>query len=131
MSKYVYPAIFTPEEAGISVEFPDVTGCFSSGETLAEAMDMATDALCLMLYHLETEGKRSPSVSKVKDVPIEGDQFVSLISCDTITYRKRFDNRAVKKTLTIPAWLNDMAERDGVNFSATLQGALKNQLHIE
>ena len=91
---------------------------------------MASDVLCLTLYNLE-EGKASiPAASEIPAIKTGKDQFVSLVACDTLEYRKYYDNRAVKKTLTIPAWLNTMSERAGVNFSAVLQAALKRELHI-
>lgn len=130
MAKYLYPAVFTKEDAGYSVSFPDVGNCFTSGETLEEAMEMANDALCLMLYDKEESNEAIPAASAVNDVPHDENSFVSLVGCDTIAYRKFFDNKAVKKTLSIPSWLNDMAERAGINFSGTLQEALKAKLNI-
>lgn len=130
MAKYLYPAVFTKEETGYSVSFPDVPGCFTSGETLEEAVEMAKDALCLMIYELEEEGATIPVASPVNDVPHDENSFVSLVGCDTLAYRRFFDNKAVKKTLTIPSWLNDMAERANVNFSGVLQEALKAKLNI-
>ena len=130
MAKYLYPAVFTPEDAGYSVVFPDLKNCFTSGATLEEAMDMANDVLCLTLYDLEQEGSAIPAASAVNAVPHAGSEFVSLVGCDTIAYRKFFDNKAVKKTLSIPSWLNDMAERADINFSGTLQEALKAKLNI-
>lgn len=132
MAKYVYPAIFTQEDAGISVLFPDLPSCYTSGEDLADALEMAEDVLCLTLYNLEESNARIPSPSNVETVHanLQKNEFVSLICCDTIEYRRFYDNRAVKKTLSIPSWLNDMAERAGINFSGTLQEALKQQLHI-
>lgn len=130
MAKYLYPAVFTPEDAGYSVVFPDLKNCFTSGATLEEAMDMANDVLCLTLYDLEQESAAIPTASAVNDVPHGENEFVSLVSCDTIAYRKFFDNKAVKKTLSIPSWLNDMAERADINFSGTLQEALKAKLNI-
>lgn len=131
MPKYVYPAVFTPEDDGYySIHFPDFESCYTSAETLEDGMAMANDVLCLTLYDLEENGGTIPVPSKIKDVKTVGDEFTSLISCDTIEYRKYFDNKAVKKTLTIPAWLNTMAERQGVNFSVILQNALKRELNI-
>lgn len=130
MAKYVYPAIFTPEEGGYSIRFPDFESCYTSAVTLAEGMEMANDVLCLTLYGLEEDDGEIPQASSVKEIQVTGDEFVSLVACDTIEYRKFYDNRAVKKTLTIPAWLNTMAERQGVNFSMTLQAALKQELNI-
>lgn len=130
MAKYLYPAVFTKEDAGYSVNFPDLKNCFTSGATLEEAMDMANDVLCLTLYDLEQDGAAIPASSAVNAVPHGENEFVSLVGCDTIAYRKFFDNKAVKKTLSIPSWLNDMAERADINFSGTLQEALKAKLNI-
>ena len=130
MAKYLYPAVFTKEDSGYSVNFPDLKNCFTSGETLEEAMEMANDVLCLTLYDLEQDNAAIPSASAVNAVPHEENEFVSLVGCDTIAYRKFFDNKAVKKTLSIPSWLNDMAERADINFSGTLQEALKAKLNI-
>ena len=130
MAKYFYPAVFTKEDAGYSVNFPDLKNCFTSGETLEEAMEMANDVLCLTLYSLEQDSAEIPAASPVNDVPHDENEFVSLVGCDTIAYRRFFDNKAVKKTLSIPSWLNDMAERSGINFSGTLQEALKAKLNI-
>ena len=75
-------------------------------------------------------GKPIPAASDLRAMKTEGKAFASLVRCDTIEYRRFYDNKAVKKTLTIPAWLNTMAERKGVNFSAALQSALKRELNI-
>lgn len=130
MAQYVYPAIFTEEDCGYSINFPDIENCFTSAETLVEGIKMATDVLCLMLYEMEQSGDPIPEPSSIREIPVAENAFVNLISCDTVEYRKFFDNRAVKKTLSIPSWLNDMAERNGINFSGTLQDALKKQLGI-
>lgn len=131
MSKYIYPAVFTPESGGYTVLFPDFDACFTDGNTLEEAARMAEDVLCLTLYDLEERGEEVPTPSPAKSVSVSGDAFVSLIRCDTVEYRRYFDNKAVKKTLTIPNWLNTLAERQNVNFSATLQKALIAELHLE
>lgn len=131
MAKYVYPAIFTPEESGgYSIRIPDIPGCYTSGKDLADGLYMASDALCLMMYDIEERGAEIPAASSIADLKTESGEFSTLVACDTIEYRKFFDNRAVKKTLSIPAWLNTLAERENVNFSAVLQQALKEHLHI-
>ena len=130
MAKYIYPAVFTPEDGGYVVNFPDFESCYTEGDTLEEAMEMADDVLCLTLYDMEETGKEIPAPSSVKEIKTDGDAFVSLVHCDTVEYRKFFDNKAVKKTLTIPNWLNTIAERQGVNFSLTLQNALKKELNL-
>ena len=134
MARYVYPAIFTQEEeGGYSIRFPDLENCFTDADGLIEGMQMANDVLCLTLYDMEQNQKKIPAASEMADIQkiAKEDEFVTLIVCDTIEYRKFFDNKAVKKTLSIPSWLNDMAERAGINFSGTLQEALKHQLNIQ
>lgn len=133
MAKYIYPAIFEPEESGISVYFPDIQGCYTSGETLEEAMNMAEDALCLMLYDMEEDHREIPTPSTLEQVKtgIKDNSFVSLVKCDTLFYRKYYKEKSVRKTLTIPAWLNDLALKQQINFSQVLQSALKHELGVE
>jgi predicted RNase H-like HicB family nuclease len=130
MAKYVYPAIFTSENVGYSVRFPDVPGCYTEGDTIAEAIEMAKDALNLTLYGAEEDGDVINPPSDIRSIKVNDNEFVSLIACDTIEYRRYFDNKAVKKTLTIPNWLNVMSEKANVNFSAVLQEALIEKLNI-
>ena len=130
---YIYPAVFELEEdGGYSVYFPDIPGCYTDGNSLEEAMDMAEDALCLMLYHMEEEHQEIPKASDIQKVKMKvGDRtFVSLIKCDTLNYRKFYNNKAVRKSLTVPGWLNDLAEAENINFSSVLQNALANQLGV-
>ena len=130
--KYAYPAIFKQDSNGLySVEFPDIEDCYTSGESLPDAIKMAEDALCLVLYDKEEEGEEIPAPSNLKDISTDADALVSLVCCDTLEYRKLYSNKAVKKTLTIPAWLNTMAERADLNFSNVLQEALKLRLDIQ
>ena len=131
MAKYAYPAIFTKEESGYSVHFPDIDGCFTCGDTLPEAMEMAEDALCLMLYDHEEDGDAIPDASDIKAIQAGTDEVVSLVFCDTVEYRKLYDDKAVKKILTIPTGQNTLSERAGVNFSLVLQEALKAKLDIQ
>lgn len=131
MAKYVYPAIFTPEEGGkFSIDFPDLEGCFTCGDNLADGIEMANDALALMLTHYEDNKRSIPEASAINDLTMKGDEFATYISCDTNVYRRLMNNMAVKKTLTIPSWLNDSAVAAGLNFSQVLQDALKKQLNI-
>lgn len=131
MAKYVYPAIFIPEEKGMySVSFPDIEGCVTCGNDLSHAMEMAEDALSLMLYDMEEEGRAIPAATQLCDIETENPAFATYISADTFEYRKKFNNRAVKKTLSIPSWLNDSAIAAGLNFSQVLQDALKAHLQL-
>ena len=124
-TKYAYPAIFTPEEdGGFSVVFPDLEGCFTCGDDMADALFMAEDALALVLYGYESDGREIPAPSKMEDFKLNDGEFVNSVACDTMEYRKRFNNKAVKKTLTIPEWLNETAMAMNINFSQVLQDAL-------
>ncbi len=130
MAKYAFPAVFHQEGELYSVSFPDVSGCFTSGNSLPDAMGMAEDALCLMLCDFEESGKTIPSPSDIKRLQSETDDLVSLVFCDTVEYKKLYSNQAVKKTLSIPAWLNTLSKREGLNFSQVLQEGLKARLQI-
>lgn len=132
MAKYIYPAVFTQGENGFYyVRFPDISGCITTGKDLQDALDMAKDVLCLMLYELEQNGAEIPAASAVNGIPCGSDGFASLIDCDTDWYRRFYESKPVKKTLTIPAWLNEMAERNALDLSQILQDALKAKLHID
>lgn len=131
MAKYVYPAIFEKDEQDLySITFPDLPNCISGGENIQDAMENAADALCLVLYHMEQKNETIPTASSPIDIKTAPGAFVTLIGCDTLEYEKFYKNKAVKKTLTIPEWLNDMALRENVNFSNVLQNALMEQLNI-
>ncbi|HBQ28231.1 MAG TPA: HicB family protein [Desulfotomaculum sp.] len=132
--KLVYPACFYPcEEGGYTVTFPDLPGCVTEGDTLSEAVDMAINAASGWLLEYVEDNKQLPNSSNIKDVvPNEYENgFVSLISVDLDEYSKKYANKAVKKTLTIPAWLNTIAEEKNVNFSQILQDALTRHLGIK
>lgn len=124
--KYVYPAVFESDEDKISVTVPDIDGCITFGDNMADAMAMVKDALEMMLVHYEDNDLSIPPASDIRTM--NSDNPISYILADTDEWRRQFDNRAVKKTLTIPAWLNSKAEKAGVNFSQVLQDALKKLL---
>lgn len=129
--KYVYPAIFKPLDNGeFFIKVPDLPGCMTEGKNLLDALDMAQDAIAMWLCDAEDKNEPIPPASDVFDVTCEEGEFVNLISVDTIEYRNLNDSRAIKKTLTIPNWLNTRAEKAGVNFSQLLQTALKEKLGI-
>lgn len=130
--KYAYPAIFTfdKEENCYYVNFPDIKNCFTDGKDLPEAIEMGADALSLMLCQMEDDEAEIPAPTNIKAIKTKSNETVSLVFADTTEYRRIIDNKAVKKTLSIPSWLNVMAEKRGVNFSAVLQTALKEQLGI-
>ena len=124
--KLVYPAIFSPWEdgAGYTVQVPDLPGCVTEGDSLAEAIYMAEDAACgWVLTELE-DGNTVPPASAIQAVTPEEGDFVSLITLDMDTYTEKYGKKAVRKSLTIPAWLNTFAEARKVNFSQVLTEAL-------
>ncbi|MDD2212499.1 MAG: type II toxin-antitoxin system HicB family antitoxin [Clostridia bacterium] len=132
--KLVYPACFYPcEESGYTVTFPDLPGCITEGDTLAEAVDMAIDAASGWLLDEVENNKALPKPSDIKSIVANEYEngFVSLISVDLDEYAKKIGNKAVKKTLTIPAWLNTIAEKENVNYSQLLQRALAKHLKIK
>lgn len=124
--KLVYPAIFKQEDIGYSVVVPDLLGCCTQGDTLEEAIEMAEDAALGWLLTALEENEDIPKASKIKDIDLESeDEFVSLLLLDLSAYSEKYSSRkSVKKTLTIPFWLNERAEKLKVNFSKTLQDAL-------
>lgn len=128
MPKYAYPAIFRHKDNTYYVSFPDIENCFTDGNSLAEAIESAEDVLALMLCEYEDEDNL-PEATDIKTLKVSENETASLVFCDTTEYRKANDNRAIKKTLTIPAWLNTKAEKAGINFSQTLQEALTNKLY--
>jgi len=130
--KYAFAAIFTPEENGaFSVLFPDLPNCYTCGDDMADAVVMAQDVLCLTLYDMEQDKKTIPPASNPRDIKIGKTEFISIVAADTETYRRFYENKSVKKTLSVPMWLNEQAERANINFSGVLQEALKTRLHIQ
>ena len=110
MNQYSYPAIFSLEgEGGYSVRFPDLEGCYTCGGSMTEALMMGEDVLAFTLYDYEREGRTLPMPSPLSSIPLKEGEFVNYIACDTIEYRKRQNKKIVKKTLTIPEWLNEVA----------------------
>lgn len=131
MTKYVYPAVFTPEQDGCySIVFPDLEGCYTCGDDLADGIEMARDALALVLYGYEKDGREIPVPSDPATIPLTGNNFVNYVECDTLAYRKRYNSKAVRKTLTIPEWLNEAATAIDVNFSQVLQDALLEKIGV-
>ena len=125
--KLVYPAVFTPYDDGTDgyvVEFPDLPGCVTGGDDMAEALFMAEDAASGWVLGELEDGKRAPEATELKKVKTEDGQFVSLVALDMDAYAAKYGNKAVKKTLTIPAWLNTFVEQNGISCSKVLQDAL-------
>jgi len=129
MRNFFYPAYFRRTDSGAySVDFPDLPGCVSAGATLEEALSMAREALSLHLYGMIEDGDAIPKPSDPTAVAAESGAFVAPVEGRPDMMRDAIRNRSVKKTLTIPYWLNEEAERNHINFSQVLQDALKERI---
>ena len=138
----VYPAVFFKESNGYSVIFPDLNYLSTCGETVDEAVSMAVDCLAGYLFWLQQEGETFPSPSDITSVnPVNiakelgfqyeaKETFLNMVSVDVIQYAKIHFEKSVKKTLTIPAWLNQAALEQNINFSQVLQNALMDILGV-
>lgn len=132
--KLVYPAYFTPleKQPGYCVTVPDLPGCVTQGSSVADAFEMAVDAASGWVLDAMEDGEEVPAARDASSIAVEKEgDFVNLIVLDMDTYAEKYGSQAVRKNCTIPAWLNSLAERSGVNFSAVLQEALQDRLHIQ
>ena len=130
----IYPACFFKDETGYSVVFPDLNWLATNGSTETEAMNMAVDCLAGYLYSLKNDGDQAPLASSIGDVSLDAvakeldadtnGAFVNMVSVDVAEYAKEHFEKSVRKTLSIPAWLNAAAQEKKINFSQTLQEAL-------
>lgn len=122
--KVFYPAIFHKEEQGYWVSFPDVPEALTEGENMQDAYKMAVDCLGLALTVKADEKEPFPTPSVPENIQLNADEFLVVIEFDFLDFKKRTNSRAVKKTLSIPEWLNQEALDKGINFSQVLQEAL-------
>lgn len=125
--KLVYPAVFTPciEREGYTVEVPDLPGCVTEGKDLVDAIEMGVDAASGWVLDELEEGNNIPTPSLQKDIKLEEpESFVSMLVLDMDEYAEKYGDKAVRKNITIPAWLNTYGEKNNINFSRVLQDAL-------
>lgn len=128
--KKVYAAVLTPDKGGgYSVSIPDLN-IGTQGETVAECIDMARDAIGLLGISMQDAGKSIPEPLSLNPVHQSGD-IVTLVDIDFAAYRRANDMRTVRKNVTIQSWLNDLAEKEGINFSQVLSDGLKQKLNIQ
>ena len=127
--KKVYPVILTPADVGYVVFVPELQ-INTEGTDIANAIEMARDAIGLWGICEEDMGRSIPSPSTFRPVCAEN-EIVTLVDIDFDAYRRANDNRTIRKNLTLPSWLNAQAEKAGINFSQVLQSALKDQLGIQ
>ena len=129
-NKICYPAVFQKEDVGYSVWVPDIQGCVSQGDNFEEAVQYITEAVGLCLEDDLERGTKPPVPSEPNKIELEENQFVSVIMFDPIEYQQKYSTKSVRKIITIPCWLNTMSEHENINFSAVLQEALMEKLHL-
>lgn len=127
--KLFYPAIFHKEKQGYWVSFPDIPEALTEGDNMQEAYEMAVDCLGLALSVKADENEVFPTPSIPENIQLNSGEFLVVIEFDFLDYKKRTNAKAVKKTLSIPEWLNREALDKGINFSQVLQEALVAKLH--
>lgn len=132
MNKLFYPAVFhIAEEGGFWVSFPDFPEGFTQGESMEEAYAMAVDVLGLCISDLEEAKEALPAPSLPTEVEVEDSAVLVVVEFDMEAYKRKHNSKAIKKTLTIPEWLNEEATAAGVNFSQVLQEALLQKLSLK
>lgn len=129
MNKLFYPAIFhNAEEGGYYVTFPDFPECITEGDDLQNAYEMTVDALGLAITSRLHDKEPLPQASGLNTISASSDTSIVIVEFDLAEYNRKHNSRAVKKTLSIPEWMNDEALAAGINFSQVLQEALKQKL---
>ena len=124
--KYSYTAVITPTEDGTEFycRVPDLPGCITTGSDIDDCIDLISDAMALWLVSAEDHGDPIPTASKQSDIEREADSVLSIIQADTIAYRALTDTRAVRKNVSLPAWMANLADKRGINCSQVLQDGL-------
>lgn len=124
--KLIYPAIFTPciEKEGYTVVVPDLPGCVTEGYSLINAIEMGTDAASGWILGELEDGNNFPKPTSHDEVIVEDGSFVNLLVLDIDAYAEKYGNKAIRKNITVPAWLNTFGEKNNLNFSRVLQDAL-------
>lgn len=125
--KLIYPAVFKPftdQSGGYVVEFPDLPGCVTEGKDLAQAIEMGIDAASGWILGELEDGKQILHASDYSEVTAENGCMINMLLLDIDAYEEKYGEKAVRKNLTIPAWLNTFAEKNNINFSKLLQDTL-------
>ena len=130
-NRYAFIAVFNYADDGISISFPDLPGCLPCAQTTEEALKNAKEALGLHLWGMEQDKEEIPEPTLMSEIELEEGDVPCLIEVFMPPIRERINNRFVKKTVSLPAWLADMAEKDGVNCSRIFQNALIEYLGVD
>lgn len=130
--KYIYTATFVPNEDGTKFycRVPDLPGCITTGDNIDDAIEMITDAASGWLVVAEDEGNEIPAATPQHELDIPQNAICSIIRIDTFAYRAATDTRAVRKNVSLPAWMATLAEKRGVNCSQVLQDGLAQLLNV-
>lgn len=131
--KLIYPAVFYPfsdKSGGYTVEVPDLPGCVTEGKDLSEAFEMAVDAASGWVLDELEEGNKAPKASNYDDVEKREGGQVNLILLDMDKYAEQYGEKAIRKNVTIPAWLNTYVEQNGISCSKVLQDALSKMAQV-
>lgn len=127
--KAAYPIVMTKSEKFVVVFVPDFA-INTQGEDYAEAMEMARDAIGMMGIDMEDDGEALPMPSSIRNVKASAQDIVTLVDVDFSEYRRKHDMKTVRRNVSLPCWLDTEATHAGINVSAVLQQALKQELHL-
>jgi len=127
--KTVYPVIFTKLDNGYAAHAPDFP-VDTQGDTLAEAIEMARDAIGITGIDMEDENKPLPKPSTPESISCKINEIISMVDIDFVEYRRANEQRTIRRNVSLPSWLNSEAEKAGINVSALLQSALKKELQV-
>lgn len=129
---YTYIARLTEyDNNSFDIEFVDFENCFTSSDSYENIIKFAKDRLQIEVFDYENENKKLPEPSKAQDIKCSDNQFLMVVEVYMPIFRENTNNSAVKKTLTIPYWLNELAKKNNINFSQVLQSALKRELYLD
>ena len=132
--KLIYPAVFRPftdQSGGYVVEFPDLPGCVTEGKDLEQAIEMGIDAASGWILGELEDGERIPPASDYSEIIVENGCMINMLLLDIDAYEEKYGEKAVRKNLTIPAWLNAFAEKNNINFSKLLQDTLFSMAQVK
>ena len=128
--QYIYPAFFKANDDGIIVTFPDLEDTFTDGETMQEAFENAEDVLNLMLWNREEENATIPPPSTPEKILVPRGAILAMIKADTLAYRKQHDQKTIRRSVTLPRWLDSIAREHNINFSQLMQNAIRRECGI-
>ena len=124
--KYLYPAVFTPfgDRDGFTVEVPDLPGCVTEGDSLIEAIEMANDAACGWILEEVENGRSFPAPSDPKYMEVDKESFVNLMVLDIDAYAEQYGSKAVRRNITLPAWLDTYVQKNHLSLSKVVQESI-------